>query len=81
MKSLQWRLRIGLLARPALLAGCLVVMTAQCAAQSSIVVDSDADLDDYRAVAALARTGRLSVVIVTVGISRSSEGAGAMGRS
>ena len=61
-----------------MLAGVLLAMIAPCLAQSCIVVDSDAGLDDYRAVSALAPTGRLSAVIVTEGISRSREGAGGM---
>jgi len=42
-----------------------------------ILVDSDAALDDFRAVAALARTGRIAIV-TTEDVSKPSEGAGAM---
>lgn len=43
-----------------------------------IVIDSDAALDDLRAVAALAPTGRVAAIVVTEGLARAAEGAGAM---
>lgn len=43
-----------------------------------IVVDSDAGLDDFRAVAALAATNRIVAIVVTEGLARPVEGAGAM---
>src|SRR3954452_24091818 len=43
-----------------------------------ILVDSDAALDDFRAVAALAPTGRIAAIVTTEGVSNPSEGAGAM---
>jgi hypothetical protein len=49
-------------------------------AQSCIVIDSDADLDDFRAVAMLAPTGRVAAVVATEGIARAQEGAGGIGR-
>jgi hypothetical protein len=47
-------------------------------AESCIVVDSDADLDDFRAVITLASTGELAAIVITEGIARAHEGAGAM---
>ena len=47
-------------------------------AESCIVVDSDADLDDFRAVITLAPTGQLAAIVITEGIARAHEGAGAM---
>jgi hypothetical protein len=47
-------------------------------AESCIVVDSDADLDDFRAVITLASTGQLAAIVITEGIARAHEGAGAM---
>ncbi|TDH58457.1 hypothetical protein E2C06_32565 [Dankookia rubra] len=43
-----------------------------------IVVDSDGDLDDYRAVAALAPNRRVAAIVMTEGIARPLQGAGAM---
>jgi inosine-uridine nucleoside N-ribohydrolase len=43
-----------------------------------IVIDSDGDLDDYRAVAMLGLTGRIVAIVMTEGISRPVQGAGAM---
>jgi len=45
-------------------------------AESCIVVDSDADLDDFRAVITLAPTGQLAAIVITEGIARAHEGAG-----
>lgn len=70
----RWLIRCGVA-----FGSCFFSMTAACFAESCIVVDSDADLDDYRAVAVIASTGRLTAIVVTEGISRSNEGAGAMG--
>jgi inosine-uridine nucleoside N-ribohydrolase len=59
--------------------------TASAAVEGScIVIDSDAGLDDFRAVAALAALGprvpaqRIAAVVVTEGLARTAEGAGAM---
>jgi len=72
----------------AALALAAVLLGASCPAARSpaaappggrcIVIDSDADLDDFRAVAALAPTGRIAAIVVTEGIARAAEGAGAM---
>jgi inosine-uridine nucleoside N-ribohydrolase len=43
-----------------------------------ILIDSDGDLDDYRAVAMLGLTGRIVAIVMTEGISRPVQGAGAM---
>jgi hypothetical protein len=65
-----------------LIAGLLFVhhhpASAQPARHDCIVVDSDAALDDFRAVAALAPTGRIVAIVVTEGISRPEQGAVAM---
>ena len=72
----------------AALALAAVLLGASCPAARSpaaappggrcIVIDSDAALDDFRAVAALAPTGRIAAIVVTEGIARAAEGAGAM---
>jgi hypothetical protein len=49
------------------------------AADRCILIDTDADLDDYRAIAALASSEQqIRAIIVTEGISRRAEGAVAM---
>jgi hypothetical protein len=49
------------------------------AANSCILIDTDADLDDYRAIAALASDKQMiRAIIVTEGVSRRAEGAVAM---
>ncbi len=49
------------------------------AADGCILIDTDADLDDYRAIAALASSKQqIRAIIVTEGISRRAEGAVAM---
>jgi hypothetical protein len=47
-------------------------------AEDCILIDSDADLDDFRAIATLASTNRIAAVVVTEGIARAKEGAGAV---
>ena len=42
------------------------------------LIDSDMEIDDARAVAMLAQTGRLAAVVVTEGISGTAEGVGAL---
>jgi hypothetical protein len=54
------------------------VQAAAAASDHCILVDSDADLDDYRAIATLASTEEIRAVIVTEGISRGPQGALAM---
>ena len=59
----------------------LVLLLGLCSvglAEDCILIDSDADLDDFRAVATLAPTRQVVAVIVTEGIVRAYEGAGAM---
>lgn len=59
----------------------LVLLLGLCSvglAEDCILIDSDADLDDFRAVATLAPTRQVVAVIVTEGIARAYEGAGAM---
>lgn len=57
----------------------LLSLTARAAAADScILIDTDADLDDYRAIAALASGKQIRAIIVTEGISRRAEGAVAM---
>src|SRR5258705_7624738 len=56
----------------------LLGWTSTSFADECILIDSDAHLDDMRAVATLAPTGRVVAVITTEGIARSREGAGAM---
>src|SRR5947209_7832456 len=57
--------------------------TAAAVEGSCLVVDSDAGLDDFRAIAALAAWGprgpaqRIAAVVVTEGLARVPEGAGA----
>lgn len=54
-------------------------MTTQASAvEGCVLVDSDADLDDYRAIAALASTKQIRAIIVTEGISRPAQGTLAM---
>jgi hypothetical protein len=48
------------------------------AADTCILIDTDADLNDYRAIAALASGKQIRAIIVTEGISRRAEGAVAM---
>lgn len=55
-----------------------MVEAAVAASDHCILVDSDADLDDYRAIATLASTEQIRAVIVTEGISRGPQGALAM---
>ena len=45
-----------------------------------IIIDSDGDLDDYRAAAMLALPGRVVAIVMTEGIARPVQGAGAMER-
>jgi len=51
---------------------------------SCLIIDSDAGLDDYRAIAALGRLGprvpakRIAAIIITEGLAHTAEGAGAM---
>jgi hypothetical protein len=52
--------------------------SAEIADGHCIIIDSDAALDDFRAVATLAPKNRIAAIIITEGISRSFEGAGAM---
>ena len=60
----------------------LVVGYGQAVAQDlqarCIVVDSDAGLDDMRAIAALVSTGQIAAIVVTEGIARTEQGAGAI---
>ena len=76
-----WRLPYRFLA-VILLATCYLVAPSLAAAKPPdghcFVIDSDAALDDFRAVAALAPTGRIAATVVTEGIARPSEGAGAI---
>jgi hypothetical protein len=58
--------------------GLLVAVTSPAAGERCIVIDTDAALDDYRAVATLAHSGEIATIVVTEGIARSYEGAGAM---
>ncbi len=64
--------------------GCAFARRERAAAASPagvaacLVVDSDVGLDDFRAVAALARTQRIAAVIATEGISSPARGAMAM---
>jgi hypothetical protein len=51
---------------------------AAAAADSCVLIDTDADLDDYRAIAALASGKQIRAIIVTEGISLRTEGAVAM---
>ncbi|MFC7473952.1 hypothetical protein ACFQS7_06285 [Dankookia sp. GCM10030260] len=43
-----------------------------------ILIDSDGDLDDYRAVAMLGQTGRVVAIVMTEGLARPRQAAGAM---
>jgi inosine-uridine nucleoside N-ribohydrolase len=61
-----------------LLATLLFTANTAVAAQRCIVIDTDAALDDYRAISALASTGQIAAIVVTEGIARGPEGAGAM---
>jgi Inosine-uridine preferring nucleoside hydrolase len=57
----------------------LLLAVRAAAADSCIVIDTDAGLDDYRAIAALASSQQnVRAIIVTEGISRRAEGAVAM---
>jgi inosine-uridine nucleoside N-ribohydrolase len=90
MRMGRWQ-RAGLL--PGLWLGLLVGLAAAPAAADEaskavaaahngrcIIVDSDGDLDDYRAVAMLALPGRVVAIVMTEGIARPVQGAGAMER-
>ena len=46
--------------------------------RNCIVIDSDGGLDDFRAVATLAPTGRIAAIVMTEGLARPTEGAAAM---
>lgn len=90
MRSGQWR-RAGLLPRfwLGMLAGLAAMPAAADEASKAIaaahngrciIIDSDGDLDDYRAVAMLALPGRVVAIVMTEGIARPVQGAGAMER-
>jgi hypothetical protein len=60
---------------------CLLIPSpaiAELPGRRCIIIDSDAALDDVRAVATLASTGRIAAIVVTEGLARGPEGAGAM---
>jgi hypothetical protein len=56
----------------------LLLAARASAADGCILIDTDADLDDYRAIATLASGKRIRAIIVTEGISQRAEGAVAM---
>ena len=74
------RIRGGLAALLMGLLGLLPAATGRAAPADGhcILIDSDVDLDDLRAVAMLAPTGRVAAIVVTEGLSRGQQGAGAM---
>lgn len=76
-----WLGRLGLLLGLLALAPAAQAQSAAAAAAHHgrcIVIDSDGDIDDYRAVAMLAQTRRVVAIIMTDGLARPRQGAGAM---
>lgn len=67
---------LGLLTLLSLVA--IVVSPSQAAEKPCVVIDSDAGLDDYRALAVLAPNRRVAAVVTTEGLARPAEGARAM---
>jgi hypothetical protein len=76
LKNMHWSPHVVLFAAICLTASTLAV--AQPNDGRCILIDSDAALDDFRAVAVLAPKHHIAAIVVTEGISRPVEGAGAI---
>lgn len=78
---MKWIGRLQLMCRAGLsIAFVMMILTANTSAiaQRCVVIDTDAALDDYRAIAVLAPAEKIAAIVVTEGIARGPEGAAAM---
>lgn len=82
MRSGRWRNFVWLVPMLVILAGCASALEGRPAGQpgagassACVLVDTDAALDDLRAIAALIRNGRVVGVVATEGIASSAKGA------
>jgi hypothetical protein len=70
--------KIGLLCVASLFATCLSHPSRADSTLACVIIDTDVDLDDIRAIAVLAGSRRIVAIVTTEGIARSEEGAAAV---